>query len=95
MPSKRDWTDHEDETIRTMRADGSPWNAIGRALKMARDTAKDRARELGIDVSRASNGRVYPTAQPVSLDHRGPMSAMHPVSWEAIETPIWRREEWD
>lgn len=93
MPAKRTWTDHEDETIRAMRPNGSPWNEIGRALKVSRDTAKDRARELGIDVSRASNGRIYPSVE-LESDHRGPMPAMHAISWGAIERPVWTREDW-
>jgi hypothetical protein len=33
MPAKRHWTDTEDRTIETMRAEKASWDAIGRLRK--------------------------------------------------------------
>ena len=42
------WTEAQDATIRSMRADGAAWDAICRAIGVSRSVTIIRAKELGV-----------------------------------------------
>lgn len=77
MPKAIEWTDAQDSTIRTMRAERASWDAIAAALRLSRYTVIERGRDIGAVMAERE-------AQPVTDDSRIPLPAGHSVSWGAI-----------
>ena len=79
MPQARCWTATADKVIKTMRADGQTWAAIGRSLGLSRNTVIERGRRL---CAHAPKREVIATPKPVSDDpNRAPLPAGHPLTW--------------
>jgi len=68
-----------DNAIRTMRADGQTWAAIGRSLGLSRNTVIERGRRL---CAHAPKRVFLPLRRTVSDDpNRAPLPAGHPLTW--------------
>ena len=79
MPQARAWTAAADDVIRTMRADGQTWAAIGRSLGLSRNTVIERGRRL---CAHAPKRLVMAVPKPVSDDpNRAPLPAGHLLTW--------------
>ncbi len=80
MPQARNWSDSADMAIRTMRAEGQTWAAIGRSLGLSRNTVIERGRRL---CAHAPKRMAAPaTVKPVSDDPNRPtLPAGHPLTW--------------
>jgi len=80
MPQARNWTDSADTAIRTMRAEGQTWAAIGRSLGLSRNTVIERGRRL---CAHAPKRMAAPAAAKLVSDdpNRATLPAGHPLTW--------------
>lgn len=79
MPQKRGWTEAEDAVIRSMRAAGCTWQAIGDYLDLPRNTVLDRGRRLN-----AAAPEPAPKPPPEACRPACPLPAGHPWSWRLL-----------
>lgn len=80
MPCARQWTPEADLMIRTMRAEGATWSAIGQCLGLSRNTVIERGRRL---CATAPVRCLAPAIGKVALDdpNRDPLPAGHKLTW--------------
>lgn len=77
MPQAITWTDAQDHTIKLMRAEGSPWDAIALAVGVCRWTTIERGKEIG--------AKLPPIDFTPSIDmERAPLPAGHVDTWGAM-----------
>lgn len=85
MPTKRPWTQAQDETIRRTRRDGATWDAIATALGTSRNAVIERGRRIGARRAPPPPADPAADAQAALRDPaREPMPPGHPVAWGAI-----------
>lgn len=78
MPPKLVWTDAQDTTIRRMRAEGAPWDAIAELLRMTRYTVIQRGRLIGAQAP--PSGHAPPRDDP----NRDPLRPGDPRTWDPL-----------
>jgi hypothetical protein len=83
MPQALKWTETADAAIRSMRADGRTWEAIGASLGLSRNTVIERGRRL---CALAPKRQVQPACvRPASEDpNRAALPAGHPLTWRLL-----------
>ena len=82
MPRERTWATTEDETLRRLRSDGYPWDAIAEQMQISRRVICKRAKVIRIE--RKTNSTGPKPAAALSDPWRDPLPAGHTVSWGAI-----------
>lgn len=83
MPQARNWTETADMAIRTMRAEGRTWEAIGARLGLSRNTVIERGRRLCAQAPK--RGTPADCEQVAAEDpNRAPLPAGHPATWHLL-----------
>ena len=83
-PKKKTWTDLDNLTLYSLRAQGAAWGVISAALGLPVSTCMDQARAIGAGrgfVRSQSTVQAWAEERQAGDDDRLPLPPGHPTTW--------------